>query len=217
MIMEKKMKILENYEKLYEELKIKYENKEKENEQLKTLLKLRDKEIISLKKKIKSANNSIDGIYNNNNIHEISQKYLEDLIKMEIENIQKEQLLYRNKILTLENYELQYLAPKLTTGSNHSYQFSSSKLTEKNNNIDKIYLSMKYDIRSKNKKHNNKIVDYKKEGVNNITNIENESLNESLDYKYNNTFSKFSGGEENLILNGSFSKTLTKSKRKFDE
>ena len=76
---------------------------------------------------------------------------------------------------------------------------------------------MKYDIRSKNKKHNNKIVDYRKEGVNNITNIENESLNESLDYKYNNTFSKLSGGEENLILNGSFSKTLTKSKRKFDE
>ena len=43
MIKEKKMQLLENYEKLYEELKIKYENKEKENEQLKTLLKLRDK------------------------------------------------------------------------------------------------------------------------------------------------------------------------------
>ena len=212
MIKEKKMKILENYEKLYEELKIKYENKEKENEQLKTLLKLRDKEIISLKKKIKSANNSIDGIYNNNNIHEISQKYLEDLIKIEIENIQKEKLLYRNKILTLENYELQYLAPKLTTGSNHSYHFSSNKLSEQNmpNNIDKIYLSMKYDMRPKNKMNSNKIINFKK------SNIENDSLNESLDNKYN-TFSTFGGGGDNLILNVSFSKTLSKSKRKFNE
>jgi hypothetical protein len=211
MIKEKKMNILENYEKLYEDLKIKYENKEKENEQLKTLLKLRDKEIISLKKKIKSANNSIDGIYNNNNIHEISQKYIEELIKIEIENIQKEQLLYRNKILTLENYELQYLAPKLTTGSNHSYQFSSSKLVNKNfnnnnNNIDKVYLSMKYDIKSKNKMYNNRL-------NKNNSNIENDSLNESLDYKYNTFSSNFREGD-NLIFNGSFSKTLTKSKRK---
>ena len=214
MIKEKKLNILENYEKLYEDLKIKYENKEKENEQLKTLLKLRDKEIISLKKKIKSANNSIDGIYNNNNIHEISQKYIEELIKIEIENIQKEQLLYRNKILTLENYELQYLAPKLTTGSNHSYQFSSSKLVNKNfnnnnNNIDKVYLSMKYDIKSKNKMYNNRL-------NKNNSNIENDSLNESLDYKYNTFSSNFREGD-NLIFNGSFSKTLTKSKRKFDE
>ena len=214
MIKEKKMNILENYEKLYEDLKIKYENKEKENEQLKTLLKLRDKEIISLKKKIKSANNSIDGIYNNNNIHEISQKYIEELIKIEIENIQKEKLLYRNKILTLENYELQYLAPKLTTGSNHSYQFSSSKLVNKNfnnnNNIDKVYLSMKYDIKSKNKMYNNRL-------NKNNSNIENDSLNESLDYKYNTFSSNFREGGDNLIFNGSFSKTLTKSKRKFDE
>ena len=215
MIKEKKMNILENYEKLYEDLKIKYENKEKENEQLKTLLKLRDKEIISLKKKIKSANNSIDGIYNNNNIHEISQKYIEELIKIEIENIQKEQLLYRNKILTLENYELQYLAPKLTTGSNHSYQFSSSKLVNKNfnnnnNNIDKVYLSMKYDIKSKNKMYNNRL-------NKNNSNIENDSLNESLDYKYNTFSNNFREGGDNLIFNGSFSKTLTKSKRKFDE
>ena len=210
------MKIIENYEKLYEDLKIKYENKERENEQLKTLLKLRDKEIISLKKKIKSANNSIDGIYNNNNIHEISQKYLEDLIKIEIENIQKEQLLYRNKILTLENYELQYLAPKLTTGSNHTYQFSSSKIMDKNNNIDKIYLNMKYDLRSKNRMYNNKIINYKNNVVNNANNNENDNLNESLDNKYN-TFSTFGGGGDNLILNGSFSKTLSKSKRKFEE
>ena len=214
MLKEKKMPI-ENYEKLYEELKIKYENKEKENEQLKTLLNLRDKEIISLKKKIKSANNSIDGIYNNNNIHEISQKYLEDLIKMEIENIQKEKLLYRNKILTLENYELQYLAPKLTTGNNHNYQFSSKKLSNKdeNKNIDNLYLSMKYDMRPKNKIYNNKIIN--NNNKNKKGNIENDNLNESLDYKYN-TFSNFYGGGDNLILNGSFSKILNNSKRKFD-
>ena len=205
-MIKEKMKILENYEKLYEELKIKYENKEKENEQLKTLLKLRDKEIISLKKKIKSANNSIDGLYNNNNIHEISQKYLEDLIKIEMENIKKEQLLYRNKILTLENYELQYLAPKLTTGSNHCYQFSSSKVSD--NNLDKIYLSKKYDT-SKSKLYNNLKINNK-----NKNDIENNSLNESLDFKYN-TFSDFSNGVNNFILNGSFSKTLAKSKKKF--
>ena len=210
MIKEKKMKIIENYEKLYEDLKIKYENKERENEQLKTLLKLRDKEIISLKAKIKSANNGIiDEIYNNNNIHEISQKYLENLIKREIESIQKEQLLYRNKILTLENYELQYLAPKLTTGNNHNYQFSSNQLLNKNlneDNIDKIFLNMKNDIKSKKKIYNNM--------KNN--NFDNDSLNESLDYKYS-TFSTFKGGDNNLRLNGSFSKTLTRSKRRFND
>ena len=200
------MKLLENYEKLYEELKIKYENKEKENEQLKTLLKLRDKEIISLKTKIKSANNSIDRIYNNNDIREISQKYIENLIKTEIENIQKEQLLYRNKILTLENYELQYLAPKLTTGSNHNYQFSSSKLIT--NNIETIYSNMKSDGKTKSKRQMK--MNYK-----NSNNIENENLNESIDYRYR-TLTSFSGGD-NYILNGSFSKTLTKSKRKFDD
>ena len=211
MINEQKMKYLDNYEKLYEEMKIKYENKLKENEQLKTLLKLRDKEIISLKTKIKSAYNGGDGIYNNNNDHEVSKKYIEDLIKIEIENIQKEKLLYRNKILTLENYELQYLAPKLTTGSNHNYQFSSGKSMNKNlnNNIDKIYFSMKHDIRSKNKMYNS----IKMNSKNN--NTENDSLNESLDYKYN-SYSNLNGGDSNVILNGSFSKTLTKSKRKFD-
>ena len=211
MIKEQKMKYLDNYEKLYEELKIKYENKLKENELLKTLLKLRDKEIISLKSKIKSVYNGGDGIYNNNNDHEVSKKYIEDLIKIEIENIQKEKLLYRNKILTLENYELQYLAPKLTTGSNHNYQFSSGKLMNKNlnNNIDKIYLSMKHDIRSKNKMYNSIKMNTKN------NNTENDSLNESVDYKYN-TYSNLNGGDSNIILNGSFSKTLTKSKRKFD-
>jgi glycerol-3-phosphate dehydrogenase len=124
-------KFIEHYEKLYEELKKKYENKEKENEQLKTLLKLRDKEIISLKTKIKSLNNNSDSKKENspnNNNHEISKAYLENLIKNEMENIKKDLLLYRNKILTLENYELQYLAPKLTTGSNNNnYQYSSKR------------------------------------------------------------------------------------------
>ena len=207
MIKEKKMKIIENYEKLYEELKIKYENKEKENEQLKTLLKLRDKEIISLRKKIKSANNSIDGLYNNNNIHEINKKFLENLIKIEIENILKEQLLFRNKILTLENYELQYLAPKLTTGSNHSYQLSSSKLSDKN--LDNLYLRKKFDIRTKSKFYNNMKINNK-----NKDDLENNCIKD--DFKYN-TFSDFSNGVNNLILNGSYSKTLTKSKRKFND
>ena len=201
------MQLLENYEKLYEELKIKYENKEKENEQLKTLLKLRDKEIISLRKKIKSANNSIDGLYNNNNIHEINKKFLENLIKIEIENILKEQLLFRNKILTLENYELQYLAPKLTTGSNHSYQLSSSKLSDKN--LDNLYLRKKFDIRTKSKFYNNMKINNK-----NKDDLENNCIKD--DFKYN-TFSDFSNGVNNLILNGSYSKTLTKSKRKFND
>ena len=207
MIKEKKMQLLENYEKLYEELKIKYENKEKENEQLKTLLKLRDKEIISLRKKIKSGNNSIDGLYNNNNIHEINKKFLENLIKIEIENILKEQLLFRNKILTLENYELQYLAPKLTTGSNHSYQLSSSKLSDKN--LDNLYLRKKFDIRTKSKFYNNMKINNK-----NKDDLENNCIKD--DFKYN-TFSDFSNGVNNLILNGSYSKTLTKSKRKFND
>ena len=207
MIKEKKMQLLENYEKLYEELKIKYENKEKENEQLKTLLKLRDKEIISLRKKIKSANNSIDGLYNNNNIHEINKKFLENLIKIEIENILKEQLLFRNKILTLENYELQYLAPKLTTGSNHSYQLSSSKLSDKN--LDNLYLRKKFDIRTKSKFYNNMKINNKNKDY-----LENNCIKD--DFKYN-TFSDFSNGVNNLILNGSYSKTLTKSKRKFND
>ena len=211
MIKEQKKKNLENYEKLYDELKIKYENKQKENEQLKTLLKLRDKEIISLKTKIKSSYNGIDGIYNNNNIHEISTKYIEDLIKTEIKNIQKELLLYRNKILTLENYELQYLAPKLTTGSNHIYQFSSGRIMNKtiNNNNDKIYLNEKNDKRTKNKIYYN----MRKNNKNN--NLENDNINTSLDYKFN-SFSDFKGEDDNLILNGSFCKTMTKSKRKFD-
>ena len=211
MIKGNKMKFIENYEKLYEELKIKYETKQKENEQLKNLLKLRDKEIISLKTKIKSTNNDIDGIYNNNNIREINLKYLENLIKMEIENIQKEKLIYRNKILTLENYELQYLAPKLTTASSHCYQFSSGRIMNKtiNNNIDNISSNIKHDMRAKNKMYNN----LKKNNKNN--NSENDNLNEILDYKYN-TFSTFNG-INNIILNGSYRKTLTKTKRKFDE
>ena len=106
---------------------------------------------------------------------------------------------------------MQYLAPKLTTGSNHNYQFSSGKLMNKNlnNNIDKIYLSMKHDIRSKNKMYNSIKMNTKN------NNTENDSLNESVDYKYN-TYSNLNGGDSNIILNGSFSKTLTKSKRKFD-
>ena len=78
----KKMrKNIENYEKLYEDLKIRYQYKDKENQQLKALVKSKDKEIMSLKKKIKLKSDNIN--YNNsNNLNEISQKYIADLIKL---------------------------------------------------------------------------------------------------------------------------------------
>ena len=117
---EKNIKNLENYEKLYEDLKIKFQNKEKENNQLKALLKIKDKEIINLKKRLKYGDENFSHINNNNNLNEISQNYIQDLIKIEIENIKKEKIMFWNKILTSENYELQYLAPKLTTGNNHN-------------------------------------------------------------------------------------------------
>ena len=142
---ETNFKIIENYKILYENLKIKYQNKEKENQQLKTLLKLRDKEIINLKKKLNCENENINFINTNNSGKEINENYIQDLIKVEIENIKREQILYINKILTLENYELQYLAPKLTTGNNHNYNFASHKLINSriNNDIDKLYYNMK--------------------------------------------------------------------------
>ena len=207
-------KFMEHYEKLYEELKKKYENKEKENDQLKTLLKLRDKEIISLKTKIKSLNNNHEENYANNNYPEISKKFLENLIKNEMENIKKELLLYRNKILTLENYELQYLAPKLTTGSNNNnYQYSSNKLLNKsvnyNDKNDKLYLNMKKDKSMKNRLYHNILKS--------DSNSNNDIFNSNLDYKYNNidNFNKYEIGE-NFIINDQLHKTLTKSKRHYD-
>ena len=149
---ENRMKNIENYEKLYEDLKIRYQYKDKENQQLKALVKSKDKEIMSLKKKIKLKSDNIN--YNNsNNLNEISQKYIADLIKVEIENIQNEQLLYRNKILTIETYELQYLAPKLTTGNNHNFQFSSHQLIKKefDNNVENIYYNINSEIKTKNR------------------------------------------------------------------
>ncbi len=206
-------KFIEHYEKLYEELKKKYENKEKENEHLKTLLKLRDKEIISLKAKIKSLNNNNENKkenFPNNNNHEISKAYLENLIKNEMENIKKDLLLYRNKILTLENYELQYLAPKLTTGSNNNnYQYSSKRLMNKsvnfNNDIDNLYLNMKQNKRNKSKLYHS----ITKTDVN----LDNDAFNSELNSIDNiNTY----GMGENIIMNDSFRKTLTKSKRHYD-
>ena len=206
-------KFVEHYEKLYEELKKKYENKEKENEQLKTLLKLRDKEIISLKTKIKSLNSNIenknDNCANNNN-YEISKTYLENLIKNEMENIKKDLLLYRNKILTLENYELQYLAPKLTTGSNNNnYQYSSNRMLNKsvnfNNDIDRFYLNMKQNKRNKTKL------------CHSITKTDVNLENDSFNAQYNNMDNMNTYGlGENIIMNDSFRKTLTKSKRHYD-
>ena len=206
-------KFIEHYEKLYEELKKKYENKEKENEQLKTLLKLRDKEIISLKTKIKSLNNNGENKkenFPNNNNHEISKAYLENLIKNEMENIKKDLLLYRNKILTLENYELQYLAPKLTTGSNNNtYQYSSNRFLNKsvnfNNDVDKLYLNMKQNKRNKAKLYHS----ITKTDVN----LDSDAFNSELNNIDNmNTY----GLGETIIMNDSFRKTLTKSKRRYD-
>ena len=199
---EKNLKIIENYKKLYEDLKIKYQYKEKENQQLKALLKLRDKEIINLKKRL---NNENENINTNNNFNEISQNYIQDLIKAEIENIKKEQIIYRNKILTLENYELQYLAPKLTTGSNHNYNFASHKLINSriNNNIDKLYYKMKCSKKGKNKD------DSKRKRI-----IDKNFLNGSIDYK--NKDIETLGDEDKTFLNSSFSKIISKSKQAFN-
>ena len=206
-------KYIEHYEKLYEELKKKYENKEKENEQLKTLLKLRDKEIISLKTKIKSLNNNSDSKKENspnNNNHEISKAYLENLIKNEMENIKKDLLLYRNKILTLENYELQYLAPKLTTGSNNNnYQYSSNRFLNKsinfNNDVDKLYLNMKQNKGNKSKLYHS------------ITKTDVNLDSDAFDSEFNNVDNMNTYGlGENIIMNDSFRKTLTKSKKHYD-
>ena len=207
-------KFMEHYEKLYEELKKKYENKEKENDQLKTLLKLRDKEIISLKTKIKSLNNNSDckkENFPNNNNHEISKAYLENLIKNEMENVKKDLLLYRNKILTLENYELQYLAPKLTTGSNNNtYQYSSNRFSNKsvnfnNDDVDKLYLNMKQNKRNKAKLYHS------------ITKTDVNLDSDTFISEFNNIDNMNTYGlGENIIMNDSFRKTLTKSKRHYD-
>ena len=198
---ENHLKIIENYEKLYEEMKIKYQNKEKENQQLKQLLKLRDKEIITLKKRLKNQNENINCININNNSNEINPKYIQELIKAEIENIQKEQILYRNKILTLENFELQYLAPKLTTGNNHNYNFSSKNLINENinNNIGKIYYNINSDIKRK------KIINSDKKRK-----LCKKQLNGSQEFKYN-IIESFEN-EDNSFFKNSFNKIVKKSK-----
>ena len=209
MLKEQKIKFIEHYQILYEELKKKYENKEKENEQLKTLLNLRNKEIIALKTKIKSLsnnnnsyNNNFEENYSNNNNDEINKIYLENLIKSEMENIKKELILYRNKILTIENYEIQYLAPKLTTGSNNNYQYASNKSINRSvnfdNNINKIYLNMKSDKNIKNKMYHNHI-----KSTNNLENVEYNNFND---------FNTFGLEDNKFIINSSFSKILTKNK-----
>lgn len=198
---ENHLKIIENYEKLYEDMKIKYQNKEKENQQLKQLLKLRDKEIITLKKRLKNQNENINCININNNSNEINPKYIQELIKAEIENIQKEQILYRNKILTLENFELQYLAPKLTTGNNHNYNFSSKNLINENinNNIGKIYYNINSDIKRK------KIINSDKKRK-----LCKKQLNGSQEFKYN-IIESFEN-EDNSFFKNSFNKIVKKSK-----
>ena len=198
---ENHLKIVENYEKLYEDMKIKYQYKEKENQQLKQLLKLRDKEIITLKKRLKNQNENVNCINTNNNSNEINAKFIQELIKAEIENIQREQILYRNKILTLENYELQYLAPKLTTGNSHSYNFSSQNLINDNinNNLGKIYYNMKTDTKRKN------IINSDKKRK-----LCKKKLNGSQEYKYNIIESL--ENEDNGFFKNSFNKIIKKSK-----
>ena len=98
---------------------------------------------------------------------------------------------------------MQFLAPKLTTGSNHNYQLSSNKLIT--NNIDTIYSNMKSAGMKKSKRQ----IKMNHKNCNN-------SLNENMDSKYR-TSTSFGGDDNNYILNGSFSKTMTKSKRKFDD
>ena len=198
-----------NYQQLYEELQEKYLDKEKENKHLKVLLKLRDKEIISLKCKIKNIdNNNEDSKKNNysntssinNSNREISTKYLEYLIKTEIENIQKEQISFRNKILTLENYELQFLAPKLTTANSKGYHFSSGNLLNNslNKSIDGIYLNVKKNdkLKPNYNNRNNRLHKPKRNNINNYHGI----FNESTDFDNDNIFS----------VNASFNKTLSK-------
>ena len=198
---ENHLKIVENYEKLYEDMKIKYQYKEKENQQLKQLLKLRDKEIITLKKRLKNQNENVNCINTNNNSNEINAKFIQELIKAEIENIQREQILYRNKILTLENYELQYLAPKLTTGNSHSYNFSSQNLINDNinNNLGKIYYNMKTDTKRKN------IINSDKKRK-----LCKKKLNGSQEYKYNIIESL--ENEDNGFFKNSFNKIIKKKK-----
>ena len=196
-------KIIENYEKLYEDLKTKYLYKEKENQQLREILKLREKEIINLKRRLKYEN--INYINEKNSLNEVNHKYIQDLIKAEIENIQREQILYRNKILTLENYELQYLAPKLTTGNNHNYNFASHKLINSriNNDIDKLYYNMKYTKKGKNKANSNR-----------KRIIDKNFLNGSIDHK--NKDIEPLGDESKTFLNSSFNKIISKSKQAFN-
>ena len=116
-----------------------------------------------------------------------------------MENIKKDLLLYRNKILTLENYELQYLAPKLTSNRflNKSVNF--------NNDVDKLYLNMKQNKRNKAKLYHS----ITKTDVN----LDSDAFNSELNNIDNmNTY----GLGENIIMNDSFRKTLTKSKRRYD-
>ena len=202
----------DNYQQLYIELQEKYIEKEKENKHLKVLLKLRDKEIISLKCKIKNIDNNNEENSNKknynysasstNNINqEISKKYLEYLIKTEIENIQKEQILFRNNSLTLENYELQFLAPKLTTANSKGYHFSSGNLLKDclNKSIDGIYLNVKKNdkLKSNFNNRNSRLHKAKRNQIINYHGI----LNESTD---------FDGNDNIFTVNASFNKTLNK-------
>ena len=116
-----------------------------------------------------------------------------------MENVKKDLLLYRNKILTLENYELQYLAPKLTTGSNNNtYQYSSNRFSNKS-------VNMKQNKRNKAKLYHS------------ITKTDVNLDSDTFISEFNNIDNMNTYGlGENIIMNDSFRKTLTKSKRHYD-
>lgn len=216
----------EDYKQLYKELKKKYENKEKENEHLKTILKLRDKEIISLKSQLKSnlnnskdstINNTTDNVshshrykqkikHNNDTINEISKNYIEELLIREIQNIQKEQLLFRNKILTLENYELQILAPKLTTGSTNLH-FSTKKI--KNTPMKNVSNSVEKIVSTIRNEHSQSLY-FHKHKISDLPTNKNGLLS---DYR-NSTF--YNNNYNSMTNNSSLTKTLFNTKKKLD-
>lgn len=217
---------INNYQQLYMQLREKYEDKEKENKQLKVLLKLKDKEIISLKCKIKSFNNinNNEKIYNkkktrdnslklknNEKDKEISKNYLEFLIKTEIENIKKEQIKFINKILTSENYELQILAPKLTTANTNTYNFLTDTYSKKslNSSIDEIYIDFKKNPKKNNKNMSQCLFESNKQQF--LTHKGN--LNDNIDIDNNDSLSYRTNNNSQCYINMSLNNYITYSKK----
>ena len=104
----------------------------------------------------------------------------------------------------MENYELQYLSPKLTTGSNHNFHFSSSNIRNDNeDNIDKLYYKMKFQKTEKNNKFNSD-----KKRI-----LKKNHFNNSLDYKYK-SFAALEN--DNSFIKGSSNKLTSRIKKKLN-